>query len=106
MADMTQAAPADPSAQTDTDDSTDMSQGFVIEITCTPDGKFSVGVEPLSEESQEESGEGAGDSEDTQAVASVGEVCKLVREIVAHAGQMADVGADADAMVQGYGGKA
>jgi hypothetical protein len=99
MADMTQSsAPTDPS---DTDDtSPDMSGGYVIEIRVSADNKISVGVEPLAEESQEESGEG---SDDYQPVASVGEACKLIREIVAHAGQMADSGADADAMSAGYG---
>lgn len=105
MDDMNQGASAAPDAS-DTDDTGDMSKGFVIEITCTPNGKFSVGVEPISEEAGEESGEGAGDSEDTQAVGSVGEVCKLIREIVAHAGQIADTGADADAMSAGYGSNA
>lgn len=104
------AAQADPAAP-DTDDAApgDMSAGFVIEIRCTPDGKFSVGVEPLSEENQEESGasgdsdSGSGDSEDMQSVGSVGEVCKLVRELVAHAGQIADTGAESDAMGSAYG---
>lgn len=101
------AAQADPAAPDD--DTGDMSAGYVIEIRCTPDGKFSVGVEPLFEEDQEESGaagdtdSGSGDSEDMQSVASVGEVCKLVRELVAHAGQMADTGAESDAMGSAYG---
>lgn len=101
---------AAPSAPDDTDAAPgDMSAGFVIEIRCTPDGKFSVGVEPLSEEDQEESGaagdadSGSGDGEDMQSVASVGEVCKLVRELVAHAGQMADTGTESDAMSSAYG---
>lgn len=105
MADMTQGASADQMDQsTDTDDtSTDMSGGYCIEIRVDSQGKMSVGVEPLAEEDKEEGGEGEGDGEDYQPVASVGEACKLVREIVAHAGQMADTGADSDAMAAGYG---
>jgi len=102
MADPTQAT--DPSTDTD-DTSPDMSGGYVIEIRVSTDNKISVGVEPLAEEDQEESGEGEG-SDDYQPVASVGEACKLVREIVAHAGQMADSGADSDAMAAGYGSNA
>jgi hypothetical protein len=67
-------------------------------------GQLSVGVEPLAEESKEESAAGEGGEEgDYQSVASVGEVCKLVREIVAHAGQMADTDASVQEMGTGYG---
>lgn len=97
-----QAAPADTE-----DTGTDMSGGYVIEIRCTPDGKFAVGVEPLAEESQEEgagaAGEGEdGESADHQSVGSLGEALKLVREIVAHAGEMTDTTASADEMSAGY----
>jgi hypothetical protein len=81
-----------------------MSAGFMIEIRCTPDGKFAVGVEPMAEESQEEGAEaGAGDDGEFQAVGSIGEVLKLVREIAAHAGSMVDTKASDDAMAAGYG---
>lgn len=52
-----------------TDDTSDMSQGYVIEITVTADGKISVGVESASEESQEEGGEGSASAEGEDAAA-------------------------------------
>lgn len=36
---------------------TDTSQGIVIEISCLPNGEFSVSSEPLQQEAQEEQGE-------------------------------------------------
>lgn len=79
--------------------------GYKIEIHCDGSGQmFKVGVEPAAEESAEPGATGEGDEEgDFQSVGSVGEVCKLVREIVAHAGQMADTDASAQEMGSGYG---
>lgn len=107
---MARTDPMQDDTATDTDamsgadiGSDDMSNGFCIEIRCTPDGKFAVGVEPLAEEAKEEAGEGGeGEDGDYQPVASIGEVLKLVREIVAHAGELVDTGAAADEMNAGY----
>ena len=96
------AMAGDPSADTDT--APDMSAGYVIEITCTPDGKFTVAVEPKGEEASEEGAGGDGtDDDEAQAVATIGDVCKLVREIVQHAGQMVDSDAGTEEMGAGYG---
>jgi hypothetical protein len=77
----------------------DMSNGYTIEIRVTPDGKFAVGVEPMAAEDAE----AAGNADEFQPVGSLGEVVKLVRDIVTNAGQMADTGADMDQMAAGYG---
>ena len=46
------------------DSQDDTSQGFVIEISCLPDGTFNVSSESLPEEAQEEQGTGDADSEE------------------------------------------
>lgn len=75
---------------------------------------MSVSVEPDAEEAGEEGGapsmpgapsspvEAEGD--DSQAVTSIGEALKLIREIVLHGGQMTDTTASVDEMSSGYGG--
>jgi hypothetical protein len=97
----------DPSATPD--EGADAPGGYTIEINVSADGKITVGVEPASEESAEESGsaqpgddaEGTGD--DTQPVANAREAAKLVVDIINNAGQMQDTGADDAAMSGGYG---
>lgn len=55
MADTMTAAPAD--AETPAE-STDLSQGYCVELSVLPDGTFKVsGPEPLAEEAEEEQGE-------------------------------------------------
>lgn len=104
MADMTQgAAPADQSGATDPSQATpapdDMSNGFCIELTVKPDGSMTVSVEPASEEQSEE-----GESEEqAQSVPNLQSAFKLIREIIDHAGQMADAGQGQDEMSAGYG---
>lgn len=111
MADPTQV-PADPAAAAPAapDAPDDMSQGYVIELRCMPGGKYSIGVEPMAEEQGEESAGAPGASpepagDDFQPVANIGEAMKLIREIIAHAGQMTDTGASQDEMSAGYGGE-
>jgi hypothetical protein len=108
MADLTQA-PEDTAATDDT--ATDTSAGYVIEIKCKPDGTFAVGVEPMAEEAQEESGEDGGASggsgeggadENYQTCTSLGAALRLVKDIVAHAGNKEDMQAGADEMSAGY----
>lgn len=60
MADPGADPSADPSASTE---DTDMSQGFVIEIKCMPNRMFSVCIEPLEEEMEEEGNTGAAGGE-------------------------------------------
>lgn len=111
MADMMpQGAPAaDPTAAAAPEAAPDTSNGYTIEIHVTPDGKFAVGVEPMAAERTENNegdpigGDASGDEANFQPVGSLGELVKLVREIVTNAGQMADTGADMDAMAAGYG---
>ena len=75
----------------------DMAGGYCIEIYVTPDGKMSVAVEPKMAE------ESAPGEEAAQPVANIGEAMRLVREIVANAGEMTDMGAGQDEMGAGYG---
>lgn len=91
VADQSQAAPAPD----------DMSNGFCIELTVKPDGSMTVSVEPASEEQSEEGGEGGG--EQAQSVPNLPAAFKLIREIVDHAGQMADAGQGQSEMSSGYG---
>lgn len=77
---------------------TDLSAGYTIEIHVTPDGQISVTVEPKSAEDAE----GAHDEGEAQVVSSAREAAKLVVQIINAGGQMADTGADDEAMMQGY----
>lgn len=86
------------------------SAGFTVELKVDGQGKMTVCVEPAAEEAGEESSgavmagsdDESGDDE-SQPVANIGEALKLIREIVTHGGQMADVGASSDEMSSGYG---
>lgn len=80
------------------------SSDYVIEIKVSGQG-IQVGVESADDEMKEEqgAGEGGSDEENYQTVQSIGEACRLIRQIYAHAGAMQDSGADQAAMEQGYG---
>lgn len=71
--------------------------GFCIELHVKADGSMSVSVEPESEEQ----GEGEGE-EQAQSVPNLQAAFKLMREIVDHAGQMADIGQGGSDMSSGY----
>jgi hypothetical protein len=81
----------------------DMSNGYTIELTVKPDGSMTIGVEPIAEEQSEESGEAGGDAEDTQSVSSLGDAIRVIKDIVAHAGDISDMQGSQDAMSSGYG---
>lgn len=100
-----QAAPEAAGQSTEGAESApDMSNGFTIELNVGLDGKMTVSVEPAAEESSEEgSGSDGSDDDEAQPVANIGEALKLIREIVAHAGQMTDTSASNDEMSSGYG---
>ncbi len=100
------AAPPAAGAQPPDDQAAapDMSAGYVIELRCAPGGKFSLGVEPMAVEQGEGEGvEGDGESGEYQSVQSLPEALKLIREIVAHGGEVADMTASQDEMSAGYG---
>jgi hypothetical protein len=80
----------------------DMSNGYTIELCVKPDGSMTIGVEPIAEEQSEESGESGGDG-DTQPVSSLGDAIRVIKDIVAHAGDISDMQGSQDAMSSGYG---
>jgi hypothetical protein len=107
-------APADDSGQ-----GMDMSKGYCIELKVKADGSMTVGVEPLDEEMSEEAG-AAGSSgapadpsadpseagetdDDAQPVSSLGDAIRVIKDIVAHAGDMTEMANSQDAMSSGYG---
>lgn len=61
------------------------SGGFVIEIKVGADGQMSVGVEPASEEASE----GGDESGEYQPVASLPELFKLIKQLIASNGEQA-----------------
>lgn len=95
---------ADDSADTDAAPS-DSAGGYCIELRVTADGKMSIGVEPLAEEQSEEGaedGSGEGDDDNYQPVASLGGAIRLIKNIVAHAGDKTDMTAGQNDMDGGY----
>jgi hypothetical protein len=80
----------------------DMSQGYCIELKVKADGSMTIGVEPLAEEQSEESGED-GSEDDSQPVSSLGDAIRVIKDIVAHAGDISDMQGSQDAMSSGYG---
>ena len=80
----------------------DASQGYCIELNVAADGSMTIGVEPASVEAGEE-GSGDTDQEDTQPVANLAEALRLIKDIVAHAGQIEDAVAGNTDMAAGYG---
>ena len=98
------AAPAaDPDADQGADD---LSKGYVVELSCMPDGTYSVsGPEPLSEEQSEESagGDAGSDADDQgQTFDSIGAALKGVLDIIK---QNPMSGNDQDQFNAGYAGK-
>ena len=72
-------------------------QGFVIEISCLPDGSFEVSSSPLEEEAQEEGGDPG--SEAGKPAKSFGEALKIALQLYQNDGE------DEDAqMAAGYNG--
>lgn len=69
--------------------------GFVIEISCLPDGTFAVSSEPLEEEAAEETG--APGSERAQPVKSFGEALKQALALYQAGGSTGD-----DEFAEGY----
>ena len=80
----------------------DTSNGYSIEIRVAADQSITVSVEPASTEDAEEQGGGAETDEDSQPVASIREACKLVTQIFASQGELPDTGADDAQMTAGY----
>jgi len=76
------------------------SSDYVIEIKISGQG-IQVGVESAGM-AAEEGGEGAGDEEQYQSVQSIGEACRLIREIYASQGQIQSPAQGADDMEAGY----
>lgn len=74
-------------------------QGFVIEISCLPDGTFSVSSEPLEEEAAEE--QGAPGSERGTPAKSFGEALKQALALYQAGGSTGD-----DEFAEGYASKA
>lgn len=82
------------------------SGGYVIELRVAADGAMSVSVEPDAPVMENNEGDPEGGDmggEDAQPVANIGEAMKLIREIVAHAGEMTDTSASQGEMESGYG---
>ena len=82
------------------------SSDYTVEIKVSG-GTFKVGVESADDEAQEEQGGGeagpTGDDENFQDCKSVGEVIRLVRQILTSQGQMGATDAQGDAdMAAGY----
>jgi hypothetical protein len=102
--DPSMAPPDDSGASEDPseDAGMDMSQGYCIELRVKADGTMTIGVEPLAEEQSEESGE-SGEDDDTQPVSSLGDAIRVIKDIVAHAGDISDMQGSQDAMSSGYG---
>ena len=73
---------------------------YTIEIVVSGQG-IKVGVESAGE-SAEEGGEVAGDEEQYQACQSIGEACRLVREIYASQGQIQSPSQGQDEMNAGF----
>jgi hypothetical protein len=90
----------DPTAGESAEPPEGESSDFVIEIKVSGQG-IQVGVESASEESAE-SGESGSDEENYQTVQSIGEACRLVREIYASQGQMQSPSVGAEQMDAGY----
>ena len=76
------------------------SSDYTIEIKVSGQ-MIQVGVESADMESSEP-GEAGPDEENYQEVQSIGEACRLVREIFASQGQMQDASANQDEMNAGY----
>jgi len=89
------AAPAAPDAAA----AAPAAQGFTIEISCLPDGTFSVSSEPLEEEAQEEQGEAG--SESGQPAKSIGEALKIALQLYQAGGTTGE-----DDFAKGYAGAA
>lgn len=76
------------------------SSDYVIEVKISGQSIL-VGVESADTEMAEE-GEGVGDEEQYQEVQSIGEACRLIREIYASQGQVQSPSAGAEQMAGGY----
>ena len=75
------AMPADDAAAGG--DSEDLTQGYVIEISCLPDGTYKVsGPEPLQEEAQEEQGETPDADDKGEDFDSIGAALKGVLQMI------------------------
>jgi hypothetical protein len=88
----------DQSSNTQVDGSPDASSGYCIEIKVDSQGNMKVGVEPSSDEEGEDDND-----DDFQEVDNLQQAFKLIKEIVSHAGNMADMTQSSDEMDQGYG---
>lgn len=93
--------PADPTTdQSAPEQEEPTSGGLTIEIKVAADGSMSVGVEPEGQEAAEEGGDGAEGESDMQPVASMPELFKLLKQIIAQ-GSAPDTG-DQTEMDAGY----
>lgn len=93
--------PADPTAdQAAPEQEEPTSGGLTIEIKVAADGSISVGVEPEGQEAAEEGGEGGEGESDMQPVASLPELFKLIKQIIAQGGAPAPE--DESEMTEGY----
>ena len=79
----------------------DLSQGYVIEVTCKSDGTFVVtGPEPVQEEAVEENAGGEGDMAEGEVLDSIGAALKEVLRITKENPMS---GGEAENMEAGYG---
>lgn len=86
----------DPSADTSQDDGS-AGVGFVIEITCTADGKISVGIETADQKNAEE---GA-----AQPAKNIKDALVLALQIYKNNGEMPEADDSDSQFSQGYGGQ-
>lgn len=77
--------------------------GYCIEIKVTADNRILVGVDPEGPEEAEPEATEGDEADEYQEVGSIGEACRLAREIYASAGKPQDVAAEQADMTAGYG---
>ena len=103
----TAAAPQPPAmapAAPDPAEAPEAEGGYTICLKVTADGQMSVSVDVDGPDESDEAGAPEPDGDETaQPVPNIQAAMKLIKQIVSHAGQMADAGADESDMSSGYG---